>query len=348
MQKILFLKFIYLSLSNIKKFILINVLLVIPTLVFFYSFFHLIPVAAQYLNSFDVVVKNVNPEYEKLSIVLVSKRSGRETPMDEEVYIFKGDDFNRMRKSIFLSMIDDKYTKEMKEKALGYREIPIFGKKFDIKDNSGNRIASLKIENVREGSVEIIFYNSSFLPEKSKALLYIIMIILSFIVVSGSLGGICNFIQRVVFHETRHFKYLFIFIARYFLRSFSVSLFMFIVILAIISNIYFYIFVISNDISVFIAALNVWMLIFFLFVLLWVYPLLILNNNESLWRIMKKSLFVSFDNFKFSIEVFAWLILMFIFSFFTLFIFPGIAFIFSFLNTSLKEISFRYSKSDIS
>ena len=51
--------------------------------------------------------------------------------------------------------------------------------------------------------------------------------------------------------------------------------------------------------SVFIAALNFWMLVFFLIALLWAYTLMILNRNESLFKVVKKSLYISFDNLEY-------------------------------------------------
>jgi len=347
MKKSIFYKFFYLSFSNVKIFILINLLFIIPFILFFYPFFRLIPVLVQYVNSRDVLVEYVNPKYKKLSIVVMSRRNNEDNYLRGEVYIFKRNGFNKIRKYIFLSMIDEAQNKTLKEESLGYREIPLYSMPFNVKDSFGNIIANLKIENVRSGSVEIMFYNATVLPHKRDILIYLVLMMLSLIIISGSLGGVCDFVQRVVFHEIKSLHNLFFMIRRYFFRSLLVSLFIFIVISAITANVYFYIFIISNDISVFIAALNFWMLIFFLFVLLWVYPLLVLSKTESVWKVMKKSLFVSFDNFKFSLDTILHLIPIIILSFITLFLFPGISFIFSFLNTALKEISFRYSKTNI-
>ena len=42
------------------------------------------------------------------------------------------------------------------------------------------------------------------------------------------------------------------------------------------------------------------MLVFFLIALLWAYPLMILNRNESLFKVVKKSLYISFDNLEYT------------------------------------------------
>jgi uncharacterized membrane protein YesL len=161
---------------------------------------------------------------------------------------------------------------------------------------------------------------------------------------TGSLGGVSDYTQRVVFHEMKSFGYLVKAIRRFFWRSLLMSVFFTVVVGAIGTNIYFYI--VGNDMSVFIAAINCWMLLFFIFILYWVYPLLILNRDESIWRVIKKSLFVSFDNFEFTIDCLVFLSLMLIFSCATLFIVPGIAGGFSFMNSALKDVSYRYSQTD--
>jgi uncharacterized membrane protein YesL len=125
-----------------------------------------------------------------------------------------------------------------------------------------------------------------------------------------------------------------------------VAFFFFVVTGAIAVNIYFYIFIISSDISVFIAALNFWMLVFFVFILFWVYPLLVLNRDESVWRVMKKSLFISFDNFTFTLRSLLYLLALLLVSCATAFIYPGFAGMLSFLNSTLKEISHRYSQNE--
>ena len=173
------------------------------------------------------------------------------------------------------------------------------------------------------------------------------LLFLSWIVVSGSFGGINDFTQRIVFHEPKRFGYLFHAIRKHFLRSLSVSLFFCVVIGAVVANVYFYIFIVASDISVFIAAINVWMFLFFLLVLFWVYPLLVLSQEESIWKVMKKSLFVSFDNFLYTLKALGVLILLLAGTCLTLFVFPGISYCFGFINTALKEISSKYSKLDV-
>jgi len=341
MTKNTFIKFIFLSHSNIKRFILINLILLVPLCVFFYTLFQLVPLAVRYIDSFNISVQEMSADYGKLAVVVISEKN-----KNESVYVIKRKDFNSLRKYVFLSTSDENAEHILRERALGYSDIPFYGKSLAINDKKGDRLVTLFIQGGRENTIEILFLNEKKNISKQRAFLYEVLLVMSFVLISGSLGGISDFTQRVVFHETKNFAYLCQAIETYFFRSLFVSVFFTIVIGAIATNIYFYIFIINNELSVFIAALNFWMLVFFIFILFWVYPLLILNRDESIWKVMKKSLFVSFDNFKFTLDSLLLLFLMIIFSCITFFTIPGFAGIFSFMNSALKEISYRYSRPD--
>jgi hypothetical protein len=335
MTKNTFLKFLILSRSNIKRFLIVNLILLIPLLGFIYGLVRVVPYGIGYLDSFNISVVDVKAPYKKLAIAVVSGEDGR-------VYVFKRQDFNSARRYLF-SYRDDSALEKI---AVGYSNLPIFGESLTVRGKNEEPLLTLLVEGTKEDVIQILFFNSEKSLENSGLYLYGVMLFFSFIFLFGSLGGVSDFTQRVVFHETRDFGYLFRSIRRYFWRSLSTSLFFTVVIGAIATNIYFYIFIISNDISVFIAALNFWMLVFFIFILFWVYPFIILNRDESIWKVMKKSLFVSFDNFEFTLNSLLFLFIMLIFSCATLFILPGFAGVFSFMNSALKDISYRYTKPD--
>ncbi len=337
MTKSTYLKFLILSRSNVKRFLIVNLILLIPLLGFIYGLVRIVPYGIGYLDSFNISVVQVHVPYDKLAIAVVSGEDGR-------VYVFKRQDFNIARRYLF-SYRDDSIS-TLEKIAIGYSDLPNFGESLTVRGTNEEPLLTLLVEGTKENVIQILFFNSEKTLDNSRLYLYGVMLFFSFIFLFGSLGGVSDFTQRVVFHETRDFGYLFRSIRRYFWRSLSVSLFFSVVIGAIATNIYFYIFIISNDISVFIAALNFWMLVFFIFILFWVYPFIILNRDESIWKVMKKSLFVSFDNFEFTLDSLLFLFIMFIFSCATLFILPGFAGIFSFMNSALKDISYRYTKLD--
>lgn len=339
-----FLKFLFLSQSNIKRFLIVNILLLLPFGTFIYALIQLIPIAVSSINSFNVSVEHVSPEYEKLAIVI---RSGRRENGDFDqgrVYVFTRRDFNRLRRYVFLSRSDSQSDAILEDKSLGFSNISFFTSSITINDKSGNPLVTLGFENPGEDVLEILLVTSNPAPGRLRIIANLLLLVAGFTLTFGSLGGVSDYTQRVVFHEAKDFAYFFQSLRRYFIRSFTLGLFFAIVFCAVVLNIYFYIFLISNDISVFIAAVNFWMLVFFIFIFLWVYPLFILNRDESIWRVMRKSLFISFDNFDFTFRSLALVLLMFLISCFTVFIIPGFTGVFSFLNSALKDISHRYTR----
>ncbi len=346
MTKGTLLKFLFLTISNKKSFLMVNFVFLIPTILFFYTVMQLVPWVVRYVDSLNISVENINPRYQKLAIVVASNSLLKDGQMNDLVYVFQKESFNSIRKHVFMRYYNNDSEKILTEKALGYSEILFYNEPLNIKGRTGEHIVTLQIESVKDGTVEILFFNKRAPIGKKMLIFYLTLMLISFVIISGSLGGINDFTQRIVFHEIKDFAYLFNAIKRHFMRSLSVTLFFTIVIGAIAANIYFYIFLINSNISVFIAAINFWMFIFFLFILFWVYPLLVLNREESIWKVMKKSLFVSFDNFSFTFDALVVLFLMFIISCITIFIVPGFAGAFTFINTVLKEISSRYSKLD--
>ncbi|HUT64607.1 MAG TPA: hypothetical protein VMZ05_00495 [Spirochaetota bacterium] len=336
-------KFRLIAQSNVKSLLPINLVLLVPTLLFLFTLMKIVPVVLGFFDTLNVSVLETSPRYDRLAIVVISEAGGgTRGSVREAVYVFDREVFRKVRKAIFLGNYD-----LLEQRALGFSELPLSSNSLTIRDPEGALIASLKIESVKEGAIEIIFYSSKAKVASEWLIIYAVLLLLSWIVVSGSFGGINDFTQRIVFHEPKRFGYLFHAIRRHFARSLSVSLFFCVVIGAVIANVYFYIFIVASDISVFIAAINAWMFLFFLLVLFWVYPLLVLSQEESIWKVMKKSLFVSFDNFLYTLKALGVLILLLAGSCLTLFVFPGISFCFGFINTALKEISSRYSKLDV-
>ena len=338
--------FLFLSLSNMKRLVFVNLIFLIPIVIFIYTCIQLIPLAVRYIDSMNILVLYAHPDYESLAVVVVSKKIS-EKEQKNDAYVFERKTFTSLRKHIFLSDISEPSLLILRQNALAYGEIQYPNQKLTLKDKNGQGIITFTIEHVREGTIEILFYNYTVPMERSLIFLYSALLTLCFLIISGSLIGINDYTQRVVFHETKGFSYLFRSIWKNFGRSVLISLFFTIIIGAVAANIYFYIFIMSADISVFIAAINFWMLIFFLFILLWVFPLSVMNMDESVWRVMKKSLFVAFDNFGNTLDALFFLFLMGILSTVTLSILPGFAGAFSFLNTALKELSSRYNKADM-
>jgi len=341
---------------------MINLLFLLPSLLFAYSLVRIVPVMLHYINTLNVSVLHAAPRYDGLAVVVMSPSIGRTpgtrgagsaaafrarvndygTGGRECVYVFKREDFRRVRKAVFMNDGDT-----LAKRALGSADVPLSNEPIVIRDQEGEAVATVRVESVKSGTVELLFYRARR-KEPGRPLLYGLLLFSGWVIVSGALGGINDYTQRIVFHEPKNFGYLLYAVKRHFARSLVVSLFFSVTIGAVCANIYFYIFIVASDVSVFIAAINVWMLLFFLLVLFWVYPLLVLGGDESVWKIMKKSLFLSFDNFTFSLRGIGTLLLMVFISFFTLLIFPGISFCFGFVNTALKEVSSRYSGLDIS
>jgi len=222
-------------------------------------------------------VENVNPEYRRLTVVVISPERLYRGKRGDFVYIFEREAFNVVRKYVFLG--DHSI---LEKKALGFSAIPFSNEQLLVKDKNGEEIATLRIDSVKEGAVEVLFHNAKAGLGSRSIIIHDVLMILSFVALTGALRGINDYTQRIVFHEPKNFRYLFRAIKRHFFRSLSVSLFFMIVIGAIAANAYFYILIISSDISVFIAAINFWMFLFFLLVLFWIYPLLVLSREESI------------------------------------------------------------------
>jgi hypothetical protein len=290
------------SVSNFRRLIVVNVLLLVPTLVFLYTAVRLVPLVIQYIDSLNISVVQVNPEYGKLAFVVLSRKIGQNVLDKDKIFVFKKQDFNSIRKHIFLSSLDRRSLDVLQEKSISHGEITYNSQPVLLQGKNGYPVATLQVENVREGTIEIMFYNSELSIDHWQVMLYSILMAVSFLIVTGSQVGISDYTQRVVFHEARGLTYLFKSIRGSFLQSITISLLYCIVFGAVIANIYFYMFVMTTDFSVFIAAVNFWMIIFFFFILLWVYPLFVLNRGESILKVMKKSLYLSFDNFQFTLD----------------------------------------------
>jgi hypothetical protein len=337
MTKGAFLKFLFLSQSNIKRFILVNLLLLLPLGSFVYSFYRLVPHAFRLLDSFNVDVMWVREGYDKLAIVIITDERDR-------MFIFRREDFNSIRRYLFTD--DARVDGNLDRTAIGSSSIPLHDEPHTVMAGDGMPLVTMIIQGTKEDVVQVLFFTKSRAGRTMGLAFYLTLCVGSFVLLFGCLGGVSDYTQRVVFHEMKSLAYLFNSIKRYFWRSLAVSLFFVIVMGAIGANIYFYIFIVSSDLSVFIAALNFWMLVFFIFILFWVFPLLILNREESVWRVMKKSLFVSLDNFDFTMDCLIFSVIMFLFSCVTLFSVPGIAGFYSFVNSALKDVSHRYTRND--
>jgi hypothetical protein len=335
-----FFKFFFLSLSNAKRLVVVNLVFLPVLALFSYCFINLIPLAVRYIDSINLSVLQVNPAYDRLAIVVVGTDGGE---VAGQVYVFKRSVLRSIRRYLFAEGFAGPGSRILREKAIAFGEIKQQKQVVTLRGEQGEPIVTIRADDVKPGSVEILFYRSRSPVRQNVILLYAGGLLAGFLLLSGSFCGISDYTQRVVFHETRGFSYLFRSIRRSFGRSLIISLVFSVIIGAVIANIYFYIFIMSTDASVFIAAINFWMLVFFLLILLWVYPISVMNRDESLWRVMKKSLFVSFDNFDFTLHTLLLIVPMGVLSAATVCLLPGISGVFSYLNTALKELSSRYS-----
>lgn len=339
MTRATFFKFLALSVSNLKKFLLINLMLLLSFGLFAFSLTKLVPVLLHYVDSLNISISYVRPGTGKLALVFVWER-------ENDVYVFRRSSFNGLRKHVFTSVASDESARLLRARALSHGRIDAYREPIPLYDSEGEHLLTLEVKNVREGSIEFLFFGPyRALPPRTIAL-FAALGLLSFVALSGAFGGVTEYTQRVVFHEMKEFGFLIQAIRRNFFRSVLVSLMVLLVIGAVSANMYFYIFMLSTEVSVFIAALNFWMLVFFFIALLWSYPLIILNREESIWSVVKKSLYISFDNLEFTMRTLFILVLMGIISLPTLTLFPGIAGAFSFLNSALKDLSGRYTKAD--
>jgi uncharacterized membrane protein YesL len=334
-----FSKFFAISVSNLRKFLLINGILFIPAALVLFSLFQLIPALIHYVDSLNVSVTDVAPRYQKLAVVILWGREDR-------VYVFEKRVLGGVRRHVFLSGAREESARLLERAAIATGSVESYRAPFPLYGKSGEYVLTLQIRSVREGSIEFLFYDGWKPIPTSKVLLYSVILAVSFLFLSGTLGGITDYTQRVVFHEMKGLAFLFVSIRRNFFRSILVAVALTVVLGAVAANIYFYIFMLSTDVSVFIAAVNFWMLVFFFIALLWTYPLMILNREESLWSVVKKSLYISFDNLEYSLITLLYAFAMAVISLCTLTLFPGFAGGFSFLNNALKDLSARYNRSD--
>jgi hypothetical protein len=333
-------KFLLLSMSNVKRLVLVNIAFFPLLAVFLYCFIRVLPVVVHYIDSINISVLQVYSDYGRLAIVVADSQG---IDGGHDVFVFEKRDLNRLRRYLFAEEFNSSSKQTLQKESIAYGMIKYPKQQITLQGKGGEPVITLRVETVKEKSIEILFYNSRNRVAERLLVLYVVGLIISFLLLAGSFCGINDYTQRVVFHETKSLSYLFRSVLRSFGRSMIITVFFSVIIGAIIANIYFYIFIMSTDVSVFIAAINFWMLVFFLLILLWVFPISAISRDESLWRVMKKSLFVSFDNFDFTLRALLLLIPMGIISFLTISLVPGVSGVFSFLNAALKELSSRYS-----
>ncbi len=341
--KLYLFKYWYFFKSNVKRLILINLISLIPIVSVVYGLVNIIPYLLDYFSSMNMAVLEIDPDYNDLVFVVMDKTATEHTGDSvADVFIFKKSSFKKIRRFIFLSTYGSDVKNLLMKEAIGGISIPFYGESITIKNRNGKPVATVWIDKLHRGAIEVFSYRKRREWNQKDFVYYTFFLLSGLILLGGVVGGIGEYVQRMVYHEVQKFTFLFNAIARNFFKSIVVFLFLFIITAAVAANIYFYIFIVSSEVSVFVAALNIWMLIFFLFILQWVYPLMVINSDESIWRTMKKSLFFSFDNFEFSLKILINFIAMFIASVFTAGLVPGVSGILSFLSNSLKEISVKY------
>ena len=77
------LKFRLITLSNVKSLVMINLILLIPALIFLYTLVKIVPVVLRYIDTMNVSVLGTSPEYKRLAVVVfspaVDRASGKES-----------------------------------------------------------------------------------------------------------------------------------------------------------------------------------------------------------------------------------------------------------------------------
>lgn len=375
MDRIAFLKFFELIKNNIGKFLIINLLFFIPLVMLVAGASRIIPLGINFFDSLDVSIIDVNRNYGKLVMVVYyfpEKESGREdnffskifgktnkasesSPVHKSAgeknnvygvaYLLDVRVFNKVRKHVFMSFSGDPLSnahfKLLQKVAISVKSIDSFDKPLEFYDKAGHLVMKVMLEPAAGGVAQIFFYKSRrFL--NIPLYLSIVLFAGGFLILAVSIGGITEYTQRIVFHENRKFSYLFEAIRRHILHSLIISLILLLVLAAIIANIYFYMFVMGNETSVFVAAINVWLFFFMILMFMWVFPISVINPEDSIMNIFKKAVYLCFDNFTTSLDMFLILILEIIISTLTLGLIPGISGIMAFLNSGIKEVSSRY------
>lgn len=345
MTRMSLIKYLYFFKFNFFRLIMLNLIPLIPLGMMIFGLVNTLPSIIDYFNSMNMAVLEIDPVYQKAVFVVVTRDEDKSDSL-ADLYMFKSTDFNSLRKYFFIPPYDDDKITTLSKRAIGTATITFFGEPITVKDKNGASIATVWISKVGKGTIEVMTYKQRREWNQINFAEYISLFFIGLILFGGMLGGLSEFVQRMVYHETRKFGYIFTTMRKHFIKSLVITIFLVIIIFAVVANIYFYIFLFSNDVSVFVAALNLWMLVFFMFIFLWIFPLMVINSDESIWRLMRKSLFLSFDNFEYTIDVLLIVVVMVLSTVLTVGIIPGITGIFSFLSSSLKEISARYSKMD--
>ena len=249
-------KFRLLAISNLRSLVTVNLLFLLPCLLFCYSLVRTVPVLLRYVNTLNVSVVRTAEGYDRLAVVVMppeesptSKGSWvRESvpPGNERVYVFAREGFRKVRRAVFLN---DRET--LAARALGTAPVPLSNEPFVVRDREGGEVATVRVENVRSGTVELLFHHAR--PRApGGGLRHAILLAAAWVLVAGSLGGINDYTQRIVFHEPKSIGYLLDAVRRYFVRSLVVSLFFSVTIGAVCANIYFYIFIGT------VSILNIW------------------------------------------------------------------------------------------
>ena len=345
MTRMSLIKYFYFFKYNISRLLSLNLISIIPLGMMVLGLINTLPFIIDYFNSMNVAILDIKPEYNRVVFVVIAK-GGEKGDKLADLYLFKTKDFNSVRRYFFIPPYDKNKVDILSRKAIGKATVTFFGEPVVVKSRSGKPIATVWLSKIGKGTIEVMNYRKRKEWNQVSFAKNTILFLLGLILLGGMLGGLSEYGQRMVYHEARKFGYVFKAIRKHFVKSLVISIFLFIIIFAVAANIYFYVFLFSNDVSVFVAALNLWMLVFFMFILLWVFPLMVINSDESIWRLMRKSLFLSFDNFEYTVDVLMTMILLIVVTVLTAGLLPGITGIFSFLSNSLKEISARYSKLD--
>ena len=95
-------KFQFLTFNNLRSFVLINLIILPSTLLLIYTLVRIVPVGIHYIDTMNISVVNVNPEYRRLAVVVISPGRMDRSKKGDLVYLFEREVFNKVRKNVFL------------------------------------------------------------------------------------------------------------------------------------------------------------------------------------------------------------------------------------------------------
>ena len=352
------------TLDNIGRFMVINLILVIPFLSLSYSVLVSTPKIRAYIKNirFEIEYLNIKepsvfiviPQYIDINTSHHIRIHKVEKVTDEGITVFLAtkQKYRLLAHTITKSQKTETPVEKKTLKSLiyGYGTsrsaasalidiTPVFD---DIrKMNHAEPIANLHIDMKKSSSPSIVSFPVKPQKELKNVLIYYILLFFVLpLLFFSMLGGIVKMTYELFLERSEKIISIFTYIKKYFVKSFLISLFYCILFIFCIANILFYpkITLLSTIFSV----LNVWFFVFLFFSFLWVFPIQIQVPERRAFHAIKMSFLVFFDNIILSIFITFYAVLLSIVSICTAFLIPGIASITSFLNITVYVVLLKY------